>query len=1012
MKALTPSRTRLGTWLVVVLLLQVALTTRAAEPPESPKPTSRTTRQIEGWTVRVDDRLLSPPNDALGTQALRFLEHKLSDIRAVVAPEPLAKLQAVTVVLDLHHGKLRSMQYHPSAEWLQENGYAPDLAKCVHIPEAADLPTPRNITEQPWVVLHELAHAYHDQVLGFDDPRILQAYERFKKSGHGDAALLFNGSRVRHYGLTDQKEFFAEMTEAYFGENDFFPFNRAELLTAEPELFELLRTIWGPLAGKAARPAGDTQLTPRPSAKTATAVGHAKPGANGPEALPSGNGRLTVDRIFGKVEFKTQDWGAGRWLKDGSGYTALEKSATVKDAKDVVRYAPESGQREVLLGASNLLVRGRSKPLKIEDYALSDDGGKLLLFTDTKRVWRKETRGDYWVFDLKRRELQQLGGKAAPSTLMFATFSPDGRRVAYVCENNLFVQNLENLRITQLTADGSATIINGTSDWAYEEELGLRVGFRWSPDGKYIAYWQFDTAGVGEFKLLNNTDTLYPKVTAYAYPKVGETNSACRVGVVRASGGKTRWLRPSADPRNHYIPGMEWSEDSRQVLFQQLSRLQNTNQVFRANARSGDLQVLLTDRDAAWVEAANYWRWIEHGRRFLWLSERDGWRHLYAVTSTNQEMTRLTPGAFDVIHVAGVDEQLGWVYFIASPDNPTQRYLYRSPLDGRGAVERVSPQDQPGSHSYELSPEGRWAFHTYSRFGQPPVVELVRLPEHQPVRVLADNARLRAKCAELKACPGEFFRVGLDDGVQLDAWCLKPPDFDPAKKYPLLLHVYGEPAGSTVQDSWGGDTYLWHCLLAQRGYVVMSIDNRGTAAPRGRDWRKSIYRQVGILASADQAEATRQILKDRPYLDPQRVGIWGWSGGGSMSLNAIFRYPDLYRTAMAIAFISNQRFYDSIYQERYMGLPADNEAGFKNGSPIAFAHQLKGHLLLVHGTADDNCHYQNCEVLINELIKQNKQFSLMSYPNLTHAIREGDNTKRHLFETLTRYLTENLPTTP
>ena len=727
---------------------------------------------------------------------------------------------------------------------------------------------------------------------------------------------------------------------------------------------------------------------------------------------PADNSLLTVERIFGKDEFKGADWGPARWLKDGSGYAVLEKSETYQDAKDIVRYEPESGRREVLMFATNLLVGGESKPLKIEDYAWSDDGRKLLIFTDTKRVWRRETRGDYWVLDLISRKLHKLGGKAAPSTLMFATLSPDSRNAAYVCRNNLFVQSLDNWRITQLTKDGSDTIINGTSDWVYEEEFGLRNGLRWSPDGKYIAYWQFDTSGVREFKLINNTDTLYPKITSYAYPKVGETNSACRVGVVKASGGKTRWFRPNADSRNHYIPQMEWMKNSQSVVFQQLNRLQNTNLVIRGDGRKGDLQLLLTDRDDAWVEVVENWHWIENGKRFLWLSERDGWQHIYAVAVTNQASTLLTPGAYDALSIAGVDEHQGCVYFTASPDNPTQRYLYRAPLDGRGQVERVSPKEEPGSHSYDLSKDGRWAFHTYSRFGQPPVIELVRLPEHKVVRVLADNAELLAKVAALKRCSSEFFRVGLRNGVQLDAWCIKPPGFDPAKRYPLFIHVYGEPAGTTVVDSWGGDNYLWHCLLAQQGYVVMSIDNRGTAAPRGREWHKSVYRQIGILASADQAAATRQILQERPYLDPQRIGIWGWSGGGSMSLNAIFRYPDLYRTAMAIAFVANQQFYDTIYQERYMGLPADNADGFKNGSPVTFAHQLKGNLLIVYGTGDDNCHYQNCETLINELIKQNKQFSLMSYPNRTHAIKEGDNTKRHLFETLTRYLKENLPVTP
>ena len=731
--------------------------------------------------------------------------------------------------------------------------------------------------------------------------------------------------------------------------------------------------------------------------------------ASGPEDASS---LLTVERIFTKGDFKTQEWGPARWLKDGSGYTTLEPSATLKEGKDLVRYEPESGQREVLVFASNLLARGESQPLKIEDYAWSDDTTKLLIFTNTKRVWRRETRGDYWVFDLKRRELKKLGGHAAPATLMFAAFSPDGRRVAYVCQNNIFVQSLERGRITQLTTDGSEHLINGTSDWVYEEEFGLRNGFRWSPDGQYIAFWQFDTSGVREFKLINNTEALYPKVTSYAYPKVGETNSACRVGVVKVSGGSPRWFRPSADPRNHYIPEMEWAKDSRHVVFQQLNRLQNTNQVIQGDIKNGKTQVMANDRDEAWVEVVENWQWIEGGKRFFWLSERDGWQHLYAVGGTNQPMTLLTPGAYDVIRVAGVDEKARCVYFMASPENPTQRYLYRAPLEGGLLAERVSPPDQPGTHSYEMSQDGRWAFHTYSRFDQPPVLELVRLPEHKVVRVLADNSKLQAELANLKRGSSEFFRVGLSNGLQLDGWCVKPPDFDPAKQYPLFVHVYGEPAGSTVVDSWGGDNYLWHWMLAQQGYVVMSIDNRGTAAPRGRDWRKSIYRQVGILASADQAAATRQILQERSYLDPKRVGIWGWSGGGSMSLNAIFRYPELYRTAMAIAFVSNQRFYDTIYQERYMSLPAQNEAGFKNGSPLTFAHQLKGQLLLVYGTGDDNCHYQNCEVLINELIKQNKQFSLMSYPNRTHAIREGENTKRHLFETLTRYLKENLPVAP
>lgn len=736
------------------------------------------------------------------------------------------------------------------------------------------------------------------------------------------------------------------------------------------------------------------------------ALGFLAPAAEPP---PEDRTLLSVERIFSKEDFKLQDWGPARWLADGSGYTTLEASESIPDFKDVVRWDPLSGRRDILVAASNLVAHGASKPLKIEDYGWSDDFRKLLVFTNTRRVWRRETRGDYWVFDRDSAQLKKLGGAAPEASLMFATFSPDGERVAYVSRNDLYVQSVGSLAITRLTSGGSPTLIHGTSDWVNEEEFGLRHGFRWSPDGRHIAFWQFDTTGVREFQLINNTEGLYPGITSFAYPKVGETNSACRLGVVRSTGGRTKWIRTENDPRNHYIPEMEWAPDSRHVVFQHLNRLQNTNRVRVGDIRTGATRDVFVDRDDAWVDVMDDWQWIEQGQRFLWLSERDGWQHLYSVHGTSGEVTLLTPGDFDVIRLAGVDEKLGFVYFIASPDNPTQRYLYRAPLGGAGQVERVTPANQPGSHAYDVAKDGRWAFHTVSGFGRPPSIELVRLPDHAVIRSLADNASVSGKLAELKTGPSEFFRIDLGEAGTLDAWCMLPPDFDPNRKYPLLLYVYGEPAGSTVVDQWGGETHLWHRLLAQRGYVVMSIDNRGTAAPRGRAWRKSIYRQIGILASEDQAEALRRVLAERPYLDPERVGIWGWSGGGSMSLNAIFRYPDLYRMAMAVAFVSNQRFYDTIYQERYMGLPGDNADGFRDGSPITFAHQLKGSLLLVYGTGDDNCHYQNCEVLINELIKHGKPFSLMSYPNRTHAIREGDGTRRHLYDTLTRYLETNLP---
>ncbi len=718
---------------------------------------------------------------------------------------------------------------------------------------------------------------------------------------------------------------------------------------------------------------------------------------------------LTVDRIFGpQAEFKTQDWGPAKWLKGAAGYCVLEDSTSPQLGRDIVRYDPMTGEREILVSATQLVPTGESRPLKIDDYEWSTDLGRVLLFANTKKVWRRNTRGDYWLLDRRRGRLSRLGGQVEASTLMFATLSPDARSVAYVHRNNLYVQNLDDLSITQLTHDGSDSIINGTSDWVYEEELGLRKAFRWSPDGKHIAYWQFDTSGVPEFTMVNNTDGAYPKLTVFKYPKVGRTNSSCRVGVVASGGGPTQWFKPSEDPRNHYISQMEWSPDSSFIVFQQLNRLQNTNQLFRGDIATGQARVIFVDTDDAWVDDVATWHWLDNGTRFLWTSERDGWTHLYSVDVTDGRATLLTPGRFDVVGLPVVDQADGHAYFIASPDNPTQRYLYRVPLDGSGNATRLTPVGQAGTHSYEISDDARWAFHTRSQFGRPPATELVSLPDHTPLRSLVDNAGLQSRLDALKACSTEFFRVDIGGGVQLDAWSIRPPNFNPRGKYPLLIHVYGEPAGQTVADRWGGENYLWHYMLAQQGYVVMSIDNRGTASPRGRQWRKCIYRQVGILASADQAAATRSILRDHPYIDERRIGIWGWSGGGSMSLNAIFRYPDLYRAAIAIAFISDQKLYDTIYQERYMGLPAENERGYRDGSPITFAHQLKGDLLLIHGTADDNCHYQNCELLVNELVKQHKPFSMLAYPNRSHSLREGQNTRRHLYQSMTRFLNQSL----
>jgi dipeptidyl-peptidase 4 len=716
---------------------------------------------------------------------------------------------------------------------------------------------------------------------------------------------------------------------------------------------------------------------------------------------------LNVDRIYASREFGTSRPAHNRWIDKGAGYTSLESADSSRAAMDIVRYDTETGQRSILIPDRYLIPRGTTAPLTVEDYGWSGDGRQLLIFTNSARVWRTNTKGDYWVLNIRDSSLRQIGGPASPSSLMFAKFSPDGTRVGYVRENNIYVENLADGKITQLTSDGSRTRINGTFDWVYEEEFSCRDGFSWSPDGTSIAYWQLDASGVRDFLMINTTDSLYSYVIPVQYPKVGETLSACRIGVVSAGGGPTIWFKVEGNPRNNYIPRMAWAPNSREILFQYLNRLQDTIKVVLGDVHTGKVRTVLTETDSAWIEVVDDFQWLDDGKHFTWVSERDGWNHVW-IMGLDGARRLVTAGEYDVVKIQSIDEGSGWIYFIASPENPTQRYLYRARLDGKGNASRLSPVAQAGTHSYDVAPGARYAFHTLSAFNTPPATEIIRLPGHEVLRNLTNNDALKAKLRTLKHGPTDFFRVDVGDGVVLDGWRMMPPDFDSTKKYPVLVNVYGEPAAQTVVDRWGGSGMLWHMMLTQKGYIVLSVDNRGTPAPRGREWRKVVYKKVGILASVEQAAAIRQIRK-WSFVDSSRIGVWGWSGGGSMTLNLMFRYPELYQTGMSVAPVGDQHLYDAIYQERYMGLPSIDDKPFKEGSPITYASGLKGDLLIVHGTGDDNVHYQNTERVVNALIAANKQFTMMAYPNRSHGIYEGRGTTRHLYNLLTRYLTEHLP---
>ena len=717
---------------------------------------------------------------------------------------------------------------------------------------------------------------------------------------------------------------------------------------------------------------------------------------------------LSLARIYGSAEFQSQAMGPLRWFDEGEAYTKRSYNKEI-GGFDLMKVISKTQAQQILVHAADLIPFGATKPLLIHDYQWSIDQKKLLIFTNSKKVWRLNTKGDYWVFHTDSKVLKKLGGpEAAPATLMFAKFSPKGNRVAYVREHNIYVEDLQNHEIIQLTQDGTDRIINGTFDWAYEEEFHCRDGFRWSPDGRNIAYWRIDATTIRDFYMINNTDSIYSHIIPVEYPKAGEKPSEAKIGVIDATGGSTLWMQIEGDPTNNYLPRMIWHPNGDKLLMQQLNRAQNHNKILEGTIADGKIQKIFEDKDEAWLEAVDDFNYFDKGKSFSWVSEKNGWKSLYLIREGREKA--ISPLDSDLLSIALLDEKNDWLYYIASPDNPTQRYLWKAPLNSKkGSPQRVTPEGQSGWHTYQIAPNGKYAHHTYSTANVPPITDLISLPDHRVITSFIDPQSLRKKVAQLEVNPKEFLQITLPNGLSLEASMIKPPNFDPSKKYPVLFYVYGEPWGQTVVDKWGGSRYLWHQMLAQQGYIVMSIDNRGTPSPKGREWRKCVYGQIGVLSSEDQAAGLTALKERFSFIDGDRIGIWGWSGGGSMTLNMMFRYPKLYHTGMSIAPVPDQRLYDNIYQERYSGIPQLMPESYEKGSPITYAQQLEGNLLVVHGTADDNVHYQGTEVLINELVKHNKIFSMLAYPGRSHSIKEGEGTTLHLQTTLTHYLNQNLP---
>lgn len=702
--------------------------------------------------------------------------------------------------------------------------------------------------------------------------------------------------------------------------------------------------------------------------------------------------------------------GGLKWAKDGSSYYRVE-------AGEIVKYTLPANTKTVMVAKDKLTPAGQTKPLAINGYTFTDDGKKMLLFTNSKKVWRYNTRGDYWLLDLANNSIKQLGKGRPASSMMFAKISPDGKKVAYVSEYNVYVEDLATGAIKALTTGGNRKFINGTFDWAYEEEFFCRDGFRWSPDSRNVAYWQIDARKVKDYLMVNTTDSIYPVAVPVEYPIAGEPPSPFKIGVVDIATAKTKWMNiPYDNTLGSYAPRMEWA-GSKEIIVQHLNRKQNESRIMLCDAATGNVKTIYEEKDPAWIDILALWDfdyqyggwdWLNNGQEFIWPSEKDGWRHLYRISRDGKKETLITKGNFDVMDISAINEAGGYIYFFASPQNATQKYLYRAKLDGSAEPERLSPANQQGTHNYNVSPTGAYAFHSFTNHYTPTVTEWVSLPDHKGLngQEKVNDAVAKADRSKVNV---QFFTVKTAEGVEMDAWVAKPANFDSTKKYPVVFYVYTEPWGQEVKDQYGiAGNFLYQGDMAKDGYFYIAIDNRGTPVPKGRAWRKSVYRKIGLVNIKDQAMAAREILK-WPYLDTSRVAVWGWSGGGSATLNLMFQYPEIYKTGISVAAVGNQLTYDNIYQERYMGLPQENREDFLNGSPITYAKNLRGNLLYIHGTGDDNVHYNNAEMLLNELIKHNKQFQYMPYPNRTHSISEGEGTGQHLGTLYTRFLRQYCP---
>ncbi len=703
---------------------------------------------------------------------------------------------------------------------------------------------------------------------------------------------------------------------------------------------------------------------------------------------------ITLEDIWSKGTFRSQSVQQINWMKDGAFYSALE------DGKIVKHQVTDGAAVETLYNEASS-VENLGKKVAIEDYALSADEQKILVSTESEPIYRRSSREENFVYDLKTKKLVQLskGGKQ-----MFATFSPDGSKVAFVRTNNLYMVDLATMTEKQITTDGKWNhIINGACDWVYEEEFSFARAFQWSPDSKKIAFISFDETKVPEYNM-QMWGKLYPTDYKYKYPKPGEANSVVTVSIFHLTDSKTAKVDIGKET-DQYIPRIRWTNDANVLSLNRLNRLQNKMEILHADATTGKTDVILTEESKTYVDVENFADdvyYLADNKSFVMSSEKDGFKHLYLYDITGKLIRQITTGNWEVADFYGIDEKTKTLYFTSTEMSNIERQLFSISLDGKLKKQLTT---EKGMNSANFSKDFKYYILQNTSASNPLKVSLHKAPTGQLVKVLEENLALRKKLEEYNIAPKEFMTIKTSENIELNAWMIKPTDFDPKKKYPVFMFLYGGPGSQQVLNQFDGSNFMWFQHLAQKGYIVACVDNRGTGG-KGADFKKCTYLNLGKLEVKDQIESAKY-WGSLPYVDKSRIGIFGWSYGGYMSSNCLFQGADYFKTAIAVAPVTNWRFYDTIYTERFLRTPQENATGYDENSPVTYAKNLKGNFLLVHGTGDDNVHFQNSVSLEDALIKANKQFQSFYYPNKNHGIY-GGNTRLHLYTMMTNFLEKNL----